>query len=357
MIEILKWALVCSPFIHFLFIGKPILSSQALLSISLELAVILFFLTGKHKRKPDVKPALLFFSYIIANSLFLMGKGYLYNLGINSILLPFIHVSIFFLFYISLCNIIDENDYLNITKVIIYPAVILSLYAYFQYFKIDMFRFTGEWLDGVLGNPTNNAMYLAACLPFVFLHKRPLIPSIIIVVAILLFNSASAFIGAVFIIYSYLIVKRKYLIVGISTIVCIIICIFLYKYVQQFFNPYEKLLAWKYLIDSWKNNYIFGCGLDTFKNLKIIINYSQWHYTHNHYLWILHSLGVVGLILFFNWVGKLKYILRADDIRFLATLSLLSVGIMAMVSVPMRVYPIVLLTGLNLAILTKEKAV
>jgi hypothetical protein len=72
-------------------------------------------------------------------------------------------------------------------------------------------------------------------------------------------------------------------------------------------------------------------------------------------LWILHSLGIAGLVFFINWVRSLNFIFRANDIRFLATLSLISVGIMACVSVPMRVYPIVLLTGLNMAILTKEK--
>lgn len=355
MRNLLKGALVCSPFIHFLFIGKPILTSQALLSICLELAVILFFLISIRKREPDTKASVLFFAYIIANSLFLMGKGYLGGHGINYVILPLIHVSIFFLFYFALCNLIDKDDYSKIMGVVVYPAIILSLYVFFQYFKIDMFKFPGEWLDGVLGNPTNNAMYLTACLPFAFLHKRPWIPVIVILMAILAFNSASALIGALAIIIIYLIAKKRFLVVGICTLICMILCILLHDKIQSFFNPYEKLQAWGYLIDSWKQNYIFGLGLDSFNNLKIVINHSQWHFTHNHYLWILHSLGIVGLVLFVNWIRSLNFIFRTNDIRFLATLSLISIGVMACASVPMRVYPIVLLTGLNMAILTKER--
>ena len=355
MRNLLKGALVCSPFIHFLFIGKPILSSQALLSISLELAVILFFLIGIRKREPDLKPSVLFFAYIIANSLFLIGKGYLLERGINTVFFPLMHVSVFFLFYFALCCIINNDDFGEISKVIVYPAIILSLYAFFQYFKIDMFKFPGEWLDGVLGNPTNNAMYLTACLPFVFVHKRPWIPVMVILTAILAFGSASALIGAGAIIFIYLLAKKRFLVVGILTIICMILCITLYDKLQSFFYPYEKLQAWGYLIDSWKDKYIWGWGLDTFKNLNIVINFSKWYFTHNHYLWILHSLGLVGLVLFANWMRSLNFIFRANDIRFLATLSLISVAIMACVSVPMRVYPIVLLTGLNMAILTKEK--
>ena len=355
MVKLLKGALVCSPFIHFLFIGKPILTSQALLSICLELAVILFFLIGIRKREPDTNASVLFFTYIIANSLFLMGRGYLEERGINVVIFPLIHVSVFFLFYFALCNLVDKDDYSNIMGIVVYPAVILSLYVFFQYFKIDMFKFPGEWLDGVLGNPTNNAMYLTACLPFAFLHKRPWIPAIVILTAIIVFNSASALIGALAIIIIYLLAKKRFFVVGILTIICIIPCIFTYERVQSFFYPYEKIQAWGYLIDSWKQNYIFGLGLDSFKNLKIVINHSQWHFTHNHYLWILHSLGITGLVLLANWMRSLHFIFRANDIRFLATLSLISIGIMACVSVPMRVYPIVLLTGLNMAILTKER--
>lgn len=355
MTKLLKWVLVCSPFIHFLFIGKPILTSQALLSICLELAIILLFLIGTRKRQPDIKASVLFFAYIIANSLWLIGRGLLMEKGINMVFFPLLHISIFFLFYFALCFSLDTDDYKNIVSFLIYPAVALSLYAFFQYFKIDMFKFPGEWLDGTLGNPTNNAMYLTACFPFAFLHKRPLIPSIVILTAILAFGSASALIGAIAIILIYLLANKRFLIVGILTIICIVSCILLYDKVVKFLYPYEKLQAWGYAIDSWKQKYVWGWGLDTFKNLKLVINHSQWYFTHNHYIWILHSLGLVGLILFFNWMRFLKFIFNPNDIRFLATLSLISVGIMAFVSVPMRVYPIVLITGINMAILTKEK--
>jgi len=357
MTKLLKWALVCSPFIHFLFIGKPILTSQALLSICLELAVILLFLIGTRKRQPDIKASVLFLAYIIANSIFLIGKGLLLGKGFNAIVFPLLHISIFFLFYFALCFILNTDDYKEIAKFIIYPSIALSIYTFFQYFKIDMFKFPGEWLDGVLGNPTNNAMYLTACLPFSFIHKRPIIPSIVILIAILAFGSASALIGALVIILILLIAKKEYVYLGLLITVLILITVLFHDRVKDFLYPYEKLQAWGCAIESWKQKYIWGWGLDTFKNLKLVINHSQWYFTHNHYIWILHSLGLAGLILFANWMRFLKFVFNPDDIRFLATLSLISVGVMALVSVPMRVYPIVLITGINMAILTKERRV
>jgi hypothetical protein len=355
MIKLLKGALVCSPFIHFLFIGKPILTSQALLSICFELAVILFFLIGTRKREPDLKSSMLFFAYIIASSLYLIGYGLLNVKGLNSVFFPLIHVSVFMLFYSAACYIVDKDLYHKLSRVIIYPAIILSLYAFFQYFKIDMFKFDGAWLDGTLGNPTNNAMYLTACLPFVFIHKRPLIPALVILTAIVAFDSASALIGALVILLIYFTAKKKYIRLAFLVIPLIIATILFHDRVKDFLYPYEKLQAWGIAIDSWKGNYIFGRGLDTFKNLNVVMNYSKWFFTHNHYIWILHSLGLAGLVLFFNWMRSLKFIFNPTDIRFIATLSLIGVAVMACASVPMRVYPIVLITGFNLAILTKEK--
>jgi len=357
MENLLKIGFILSPFFIYILVGKPILTSQAILSILVELIIILLFLSGSwNKRTPDIKASIFFFAYILVMSGWIIGKGLLLDDRISMVTRPLLHVSIFFLFYFALCYILDGTRYNEIAKVIVYPAITLSAICLFQKAGIDMFKYSEEWVNGTLGNPTNSAMYLCACLPFAFIHKRPFIPVIFILAGIMVCSSASALIAALIVIFIYFLVKKKYFLT-ISLTIFIMAIIFLFKNsLLEFFNSFDKLCVWQRAIMDWKEHYLFGNGLDAFRNLGVIFNNSIYDFTHNHYIWILHSLGLVGLVLFVNWICSLKFIFNSDDIRCYATLSLVAVGVMACVSVPMRVYPIILITAVNLAIITKERA-
>lgn len=353
---LLKGILIFLPFMTYAFIGKPILTSQAVLSIALEILVILLFVFGIwNKRIPDLKAPVLFFAYILFSSGWVIVNRLLLDDEVSAILRPLLHVSIFFLFYFALCYILNEETYKNISKVVIYPAVILSTICIFQKFGIDMFKYSESWINGSLGNPTNNAMYLCACLPFTFLHKRPFVPIVFLFCGMLVCWSASALISAVIIIFIYLLIKRKYL---PSFLFVLTLSVFAFIYKDQlvgFFSSCERLFIWQKAIEHWKERYLFGWGIDSFKHLHLAYNSSSIIFTQNHYIWMLHSCGLAGLVFFVNWMRSLKFVFDPADIRFLATLSLVSIAAMACVSIPMRVYSIVILTAFNLAIMTKER--
>lgn len=356
MNRLLKGILISLPFMTYFFIGKSILTSQAVLSILAEIVIILLFIMGIwNKRNPDLKAPVILLAYMILSAGFVIVNRMFIDEGMSGLLRPLLHISIFFLFYFALCYILNEKTYEDVLKVAVYPAVILSAICLYQKFGIDMFKYNQTWVNGTLGNPTNNAMYLCACLPFAFLHKRPFIIVAFLFLGMFVCWSTSAILASIIIIFIYLLAKKKYLWSTVFLFVLAIIAFLLKDKMADFFNPYEKLAVWQKAIEEWKSHYILGWGLDNFKNLHFTINTSSYSFTHNHYIWILYSCGLVGLVLFLNWFRSLRFVFNPADVRFLATLSLIGVAIMACVSVPMRVYSIVILTAFNIAILTKEK--
>jgi O-antigen ligase len=336
----------------------PIRASQAVFNIALEISVILaFFYQFDIKRKPDLKGAVILWASIALLTFWSMGSSLFAEKGMPKVVVPFIHLSIFFLFYFVLSMSLIMEEYSKIMKLLIYPAIIASIFCILEKFGIMQFKFTESWINGVFGNGTDTAMYIAGCIPFVFYHKRYLIPLIFMILAILITGSASAIIGAVIaILFMFALRGNRILLFGSGALIILATIIFWSK-LPHFLEDNNKVKIWAIALESWGKSPFFGWGLDSFKDLNIIHKPTNihWVFTHNHYIWLLHSTGLIGLIAFVNFLKPIVSNFIANKEKLLIPgASLLIVAIMSFVSVPMRLYPIVIITALNLAILTRE---
>lgn len=344
MNKILRGLLLCSPFVQFLFINKRISTTLALFGIASVFVIFLLFLTNK---KEDIKVA---FPYIwlwaFLQMIWYNQTGTRNDMDISVIFL--IHISVFFLLYYAVA--LSKIDYKYILKPLGYVCIITSIISIFQRLGIHQFVYDLFTKPGTLGNPTNTAMYIAATSPFLLLHKRGWIYLLIPLIAIVVLGSASALLGFFFVILTVLLLRKRY--IGLVSILTASgIGIYLkYDFFIQFFTANNKLIVWNMAIKDWMKRAWFGYGLGHFAGRYTTLNGTiHWNYLQNHYLYILFTLGIIGL---FFLVLFLMPILK-NRREVLPFASVIAVLIMSACSVPMRIYPIVLLTAVNLGILTK----
>lgn len=100
---------------------------------------------------------------------------------------------------------------------------------------------------------------------------------------------------------------------------------------------------------DWQDFAWFGSGLGNFAGRYTINNIA--YNMHNLWLYVLYTLGIAGLAFLLWWLIPILKNRR----EVLPYVSVVSVLIMSTFSRPMGVYSIVLLTAVNLGIMTKKK--
>lgn len=344
MNKILRGLLLCSAFVQFLFLRKPIPTTLALFGISSVFIVFLLFLIGKKENTKIAFPYIWLWAFL--QMLWYNLKGTSENMDVSVLYL--VHISIFFMLFYSVAQ--SKIDYKYILRPLMYVCIITSVYSILQRFGIDQFKFDLFGEPGTLGNPTNTAMYIAVTSPFLLFHKRGWFYMVIPLAAIVMLGSASAFLGFYFMILTVLFLRKRY--AGIISMLTIsgIGIYFKYDFFIQFFTANKKLIVWNMAIGDWMKRAWFGYGLGHFAGRYTTHNGTvHWGFMQNHYLYILFTLGIVGL--FFLTVFLMPILKNRREVLPFA--SVIAVLIMSVCSVPMRIYPIVLLTSFNLGVLTK----
>ncbi len=316
----------------------------ALLGISFSFLVFLLFLISP---KEDIKLKFPYlWMWVFIQTIFFNWQGAEAPMDVS--LLFIIHISVFFLLYYSVA--LGKINWKYIVYPLGYICLFVSVFSILEKFNIRQFKYDILRDVGTLGNPTNTAMYIAATSPFLLQYKRGWVYFLIPLIAICMLMSASAFIGIYSIIVVYFILKKYYArLIGLFTISLGVVC-WQFDKVKIFFTPAEKLHIWSLAITDWKKFAWLGKGIGHFRyNYTTHNGIVGYEFMHNHYLWVLYTLGIFGLcFLFYFLIPILK-----NHQKVLPFVSVISVLIMSTCSVPMRVYPIVLLTAINLGILTK----
>ena len=340
MNKFLKLGLIASPFIHILFLKEKIGHIAALYTICFIFITMLLWLSKISKTRFNY-----FWLWCFISSVFIYGKsiGNLFYL---------LHVSLFFIVYYALVT--SDVDWKCITKPLGAIAVIISLFSIFEILGIRQFHYRWFANPGLLFNPTNSAMYIAVTMPFLLLYKRGLLYSIIPLTAALMLKSTSALLGILSIIIIISLVKKRYtyLVAAVSTIV--LLSIFKHDYFIGLLDSSGKLYIWNMAIQDWMKSAWIGFGLSA-SEAKYTYLGITWRYLHNEVIYILHALGLIGLTLFGIFVAPIiKNAIKNRNELYIPIASFVSVVVMSLFSIPLRVYPITLITAFNLAILTRS---
>lgn len=332
------------PFVQFAFISKPINTTLALTGISFVFVAFLLFLISP---KDNIK---LNFPYIwlwaFGHMMFHNLSGTARNMDMSVIYI--IHISMFFIFYYV--SALSKFDWKYVTYPLGYSCILISVFCIFQKLGIRQFTFDFYPRPGTLGNPTNTAMYITAVSPFLLLHKRGWLWFIIPMIAVVVLNSGSAALGIYSIVLTYFILKRFYVRFFMFIFGTISLFILKYQWFIDFFSANKKLHVWGMAIQDWMKNAWIGYGMGHFAG-KYTTNNGEisWRFLQNHYLYILYTLGIIGLFLLTLFIiPHLK-----SYKRIIPYTSMVSVLVMSLCSVPMRIYPCVLLTAFNLGVLMK----
>lgn len=329
MNKLLRAILVIHPFTQYVFFNLEPLISRVLALTGIVAVLTIYLYSLKEEKQKIAIPWL--WAYVLAQSIFLGRPNYC------------LHISLFFLLYTTVAQM--KIDW----KYVLYPlghvCIIMSLLSIMQRFGICQFRYSYAASPGLLGNSTNSAMYIVAVSPFLLMHKRGWIWFAIPIIAVWMLNSASAMLGIFSVIFGYLIIKQYHArLIGFS-ILCMTATFVWFDKVVKFFSPENKLIIWSRAMTDWKEFAWFGRGLGNFAGRYSINDVSC--NMHNHYLYILYTLGIVGFLFLLLWL----YPHLKNTQAILPYISIVSILVMAGFSIPMKVYPVMLLTGINLGIL------
>ena len=194
MNKLLRAILVAHPFFpFFLFKFDPLLAR--VLALTGIVAVLLIYLFSLNEEKQKVAIPWIW-PYILIHSIFLGLPSYC------------IHISLFFLLYTTIAQI--KIDWQYVLKPLGSVCIAVSLLSIMQRLNIRQFSYSFSSHPGLLGNPTDTGMYIAAISPFLLMHKRGLLYFIIPLIAVGMLNSASAMMGISAVLALYLIHKRQF---------------------------------------------------------------------------------------------------------------------------------------------------
>jgi len=313
------------------------------------LTFIIFLLFLNSEKEGQVKFCWIWL-YVIIQVIALNIKGFMAGHQLHISTLYAIHISTFFLLYHSVA--LSKIDYKYILYPLGYVCILMSLFSILECLGLRQFKYDVHFEPGMLGNPTNTAMYIAASAPFLLLHKRGSVWFVVPVIATLLLKSASGFLGTCVVVVAYLILKKYWFRLSFLGVFSLGLIGYKFNYLLELFTPDSKLFIWNLAIRDWMKSPWLGLGLGHFYGQYIIQESGTYYrFMHNHYLYVLYTLGIIGLIL----LGVFLVPILKNHQKVLPFVSVISVMIMSLCSVPMRVYPLVLLMAVCLGVLTKEE--
>lgn len=209
---------------------------------------------------------------------------------------------------------------------------------------IEFFCFGIQRPNSLLKNPNNWAWFVAMTLPVfaygVFISKKHRLLyslfSFIGLFSLLLAQSRGAIIAVIFtaiVIVLYMLLKNN--IINMKQIICFIfifaLCLFFAKnvFIALGSRSYdlERLLVYKAAINMWLDNPVFGVGFGMWPELylstyKLANAKESLFHSHNIYLHVLSSSGIVGFsaFIFFLWTC-FKSVLKNERFYWLVGVS------------------------------------
>lgn len=227
---------------------------------------------------------------------------------------------------VSRICIFREKDRERIAWAVAIPAIISAGYVCLQFFNLDQWQYTRPYseiglpqmahLTALIGNPTYLAVYLAACLPFVFAYFGIVWGSFCLL-AMLLCQSDTALYGGVVALSLILALRlprsNKVVILPLIAL-CVILAAIVCK--DKFSVSYNgRLDVWHNTVEDWKAPPIIvkdapaqrtyaltGRGLGSFAVMFPVKHpplkgFPIWDTAHNEYLEALYSIGLIGFCL------------------------------------------------------------
>lgn len=237
--------------------------------------------------------------------------------------------------FLAISNICFKRDKFKyrIGCFIAIPAIISAGYAYLQYFNFDQFQFVRPYneigcpemarMTAWIGNPTYLAVYLSACLPFVWKYLGKFW-AVFCVVAILLCHSDTALFGFILAVAVWFAMRRPtnqklmiFPILALSILLCCFLC-------KEKFNG--RVTTWTQTVEDYmsppivpsngigKTYQITGRGIGSFavfypmKHTRPDRNdFVIWDSAHNEPLQALYEIGIIGLFLMGGALWTLIY--------------------------------------------------
>ncbi len=326
------------------------------------------FLIGSNILKEKVlniinpKVFLSFLVYITLNTIFIS------KLPLKS----FSSLILFFVFYI-LIGIDFKYNERKFVHIINFSAIMISIYAYFQFFQIDPFFLNKDYsdyqlLNGVfstLGNKNFVAEFLASVVIFNLCYGyRRLINILYVSVVFLVLTKTTVFFLILFLIYFFIkdIKDKKSLMKWLLVLAVIISISYLSAHkvniwqVKTLFDfsiknsLSQRLYIWKTTFEVIKNYFMFGTGLGLFEEAFLYyqnecvfdFDYNYFcdaKFAHNEVLQIFSELGIVGVtLIFLLFLPIIKYFFSSKYRPLLLYLIFQS-----MFSFPMRLPSVIVL--------------
>lgn len=270
----------------------------------------------KHKFKFMLyeKLFLLFAFYAIVRTFF----SYDFNSGLRFIL-GYIFIILFYIVTRYLATFITEELFEKIIFVISIIFLSLSLFLFYFYnaYELDrgMYRLIGTIIDP-------NIYCLYAIIPFAYFIKnlrKPLwyIVGFLTLFSVFLTSSRGGAIGLLVFVFAYLFYHRNkikpihivLLVIGsIGVHLVLINTVTIYAdFVNRFLDLFTEELnsdagsgrlgIWMNGLKLFKENIIFGIGLNNFRTLNFLI-FNDSHYPHNTFLEILIETGIIGFMIY-----------------------------------------------------------
>jgi O-antigen ligase len=218
---------------------------------------------------------------------------------------PFFNFLCFLIFYKLSFQLNRENIY-KIIRFLSYAVCAYLFFCVLQFFDLDPFFKMAHMADkplhrtvGLMGNETQNASYLAICLPVFYLQRNRFstLCACFVWAVIGITGSASAIITALVVTIFFSVFHRlskiyyAFIILGAISFV-------LLKGVEfsSYFNPWGRLDIWGKMWPLIKQRPIFGSGFGSMNVLSRQIRFEGWRHAHNEYYQMFFEVGIIGLM-------------------------------------------------------------
>ena len=218
---------------------------------------------------------------------------------------PFFNFMCFLLFYKLSFNLNRDNIH-RIIRFLSYSLIVYLFYCVFQFFDLDQFFKVFAYDDGtgihrtvgLIGNETQNALYLAICLPVFYLKRNRIsILSASLVWAVLAISGSASGIAtalAVTVFFScfHRLPITYYLYILLGSVGFVLLK---YPELSTYISFSGRWDIWTKLWPLIKERSVFGNGLGMMNVLARKPAFEGWRHAHNEYYQLLFTCGIVGL--------------------------------------------------------------
>lgn len=217
---------------------------------------------------------------------------------------PFINFLCFLMFYrLAFCldrkRIYQGITYLSYTLCAYLLFCVLQYFGWGQFLKLFAYQdIACHRVVGFIGNETQNALYLAVCLPVFYLSRNRFsgLCACLVWAVLAITCSASAVLTAVCVTVFFSRFHRLskwyylYLCLGAAGMVLL-----KHSELATYFNPHGRVMLWKNMVPVMKRLSLTGAGLGSMNVLAAQEKFAGWRHAHNEYWQAILTVGIIGL--------------------------------------------------------------